>query len=67
MTADFLVAYDGSLSLVTPVTPAAREWVEHHVPEDASWFGPSLAVEWRYVDSLLEGIEDDGLPIREET
>ena len=63
---DFLVAYDGSISLVTPVTPAAREWIDAHVPAAAPWFGPSLAVEWRYVDSLLEGIEDDGLTIREE-
>ena len=63
---DCVVAYDGSISLVTPGTPAAREWIDAHVPADAPWFGPSLAVEWRYVDSLLEGIEDDGLTIREE-
>ena len=63
MTADFLVAYDGSLSLVTPVTQAAREWIDAHVPEDAPRFGPSLAVAPRYLDALLEGMEDDGLTV----
>ena len=63
MTADFLVAYDGSLSLVTPVTQAAREWIDAHVPEDAPWCGPSLAVAPRYLDALLEGMEEDGLTV----
>jgi len=60
---DFRVFYDGSVSLVTPETPAAHEWLSEHVPADAPWFGDALAVEPRFLDALIDGIEGDGLAV----
>lgn len=60
---DFDVNNQGSIVLLTPMTPAAHEWVETHLPDDALTFGPSIAIEHRYAEDILEGIVQDGLSL----
>jgi hypothetical protein len=52
----------GSVSLIVPLTRKAKFWVDRNVGlEPWQWMGPGFAVEWRYVDNLVEGMEDSGL------
>ncbi len=53
----------GSLWLVRPLTDAAREWIDENVDPDAQWLGGALAVEHRYVQGILEGMQLDGLEV----
>lgn len=46
--------------LITPLTPECREWLKENVSEDALYLGPSLAVEHRYVEGLIWGLEEHG-------
>jgi hypothetical protein len=51
----------GSICLLQPLTDAAREWLDEHVDPDAQWLGPSLAIEARYVEPIVEGMRAEGL------
>lgn len=59
---DARVEYHGSVTLVRPYTWHAREFLNTRV-FDAQWFGGALAVEPRYLDSLLDGMREEGLEI----
>jgi len=52
----------GSLFLFCPLTCAATDWIEEHVPE-ATWFGASIVVEHRYAEDLALGMLADGLRV----
>ena len=62
MTADVLIENHGSIALFTPMTADAHRWVEKHV-EIELWqrLGCSVACEPRYLDHLIEGMQEDGL------
>ena len=62
--ADFRVTYHGTVSTITPLSDACREWVEDNV-EIEPWqrFGTSIAIEPRYLDHLAEAMIEDGLVI----
>jgi hypothetical protein len=63
-TADFSLSDHGSVALVTPLSPSAREWVDENVSlESWQWVGGSFACDPRYVDDLVAGITGDGLTI----
>ena len=36
---DFEFVEHGSICLLTPMTPAAHDWVQEHIPEDATRWG----------------------------
>ena len=57
---DFTVENHGSLLLIWPNTVEASKWLADHVEEEAQWFGPALSVEPRYLQSLVEGLREDG-------
>jgi len=57
---DFVVRDQGTIWLFTPLTPAALQFLSDHIREDAQYFGPSLAVEHRYVYDLLIGLRERG-------
>jgi len=59
--ADCRVENHGTLFLFQPLTPAASDWIEEHVQEDAQFFGTALVVEHRYACDLAEGMREDGL------
>ena len=60
---DFDLVSHGSICLLTPRTPAAHDWVEEHLPANAQLWGPSIVVEPRYVQAIIDGVEDEGLTI----
>ena len=67
--ANFLATRDGHLALLTPLDAVAEDWLRSHVGEEATWLGPTLAVELNYFPALAEAIiaagfsfERDALP-----
>jgi len=60
---DFNVLGGGTVYLLQPNTDAARDWLREHISEEAQTLGESVAVEHRYIRSLIEGIRNDGLTI----
>jgi len=49
-----------SVYLITPLTKECQEWLEENVSKDAQYLGHSLAVEHRYVEGLICGLEENG-------
>lgn len=49
-----------SVYLITPLTQECEDWLEENVSEDVQYLGHSLAVEHRYVESLIGGLEQQG-------
>jgi len=63
---DFSIEGEGrfcAVYLLRPLTPAAFDWVEEHIPEDAQRLGNAIAVEHRYIGAIAEGIISDGLVV----
>ena len=63
-TPDFSIKGEGrfcSVYLLRPLTPAAFDWIDEHIPEDAQRLGTAIAVEHSYIDAIAEGIVADGL------
>ena len=54
----------GSIWLVTPMTPEAQDWISENVQVDAQFWGASLAVEHRFIGNLVDAIINDGLRVR---
>ena len=62
-TVDFLCENHGSIFLLRPVSPAAFDWIEKHLPSDRFNFGNAVVIEPRYVWAILAGLQDDGLVV----
>ncbi|HEY5657142.1 MAG TPA: hypothetical protein VIY27_05090 [Myxococcota bacterium] len=60
---DATIANHGSVVLLYPATDAARAWLDEHIPDDAQWFGRSLAIEPRYVAPIVAMMRDEGLTV----
>lgn len=60
---DFVAENCGSLFMLQPVSDAAKEWVDEHLPEDAQWLGPRVAIDHRCFPPIAEGIVNDGLSL----
>jgi hypothetical protein len=58
---DLLIHEEGAIVLFTPMTAAAKLWINGHVAGDPEWFGPSLVVGHKYANDLLDGISEAGL------
>ena len=55
----------GTIWLITPLTPEARQWVEENVViEPWQRFGGGFAAEPRLVQNLMAGMTQAGLIIR---
>jgi hypothetical protein len=64
MKPDFEFVEHGSICLLTPMTPAAHDWADEHIPRDATrWGVSSIVVEPRYAGDILRGVEADGLTV----
>ena len=62
VTRDFHFAHHGSITLLTPLTVAAYDWVDEHIPQNATRWGQcSVAVEPRYIGDIIAAIYEDGL------
>ena len=60
---DFQLHDHGSIYGLQPLTPAAHEWAESNLPDDAQQFCDQVIIEPRYVAAILDGIENDGLEV----
>lgn len=61
---DFEFLNNGSIMLVVPLTPAAKEWVDYNLAlESWQWMGNAFACEPRYAGDLAEGMTNDGLVV----
>lgn len=61
---DVQVDNSGSIVGLTPITPAAREWIEEHCQtEPWQWMGETLNVDTRMAGNILEGMQADGLTV----
>ncbi len=64
MMADVNIENHGSLVLIRPLTEAASDWLDENISEDAQHFGGAVVVEPRYVEAIVEGMQNDGLEVR---
>jgi hypothetical protein len=65
MSADFRFENYFSVVRLTPLTQAARDWLEEHVSyEDWQTFGRGVVIEPRYARQIMEGLVADGLTVR---
>ncbi len=58
---DFTLADHFSIFVLTPLSAAAREWSEAHLPQN--WGAVSTAIESRFVGAILRGLTDEGLTV----
>lgn len=63
--ADFTLTDGGSVLLLKPSNDAAEEWLSDHIGEDNGYqpYWPTVVIETRYVEAILEGITDDGFEV----
>jgi len=62
---DVKISNHGTIGTVAPITKATRTWVEENlVLEGWQWFANiCFAVEPRYLDDLIAGMQADGLEV----
>jgi len=65
MPTDFNVNNQGTIFLLTPLSEAAMDWVEEHLPSVRQTWGPSVVVEHRYIGAIVEDIRAVGLEVEE--
>lgn len=67
VTPDFYVESHGSIFLLRPRNDAARSWIDDNLYTDEDnrpqWFGDAVAIEHRYIDDIVIGINDAGLEV----
>jgi hypothetical protein len=64
---DVLLAFHGTLALVTPLTDVAQTWVsEHLVHEESLYWRGALVVELPYLGPIVAGMADEGLVVTAE-
>jgi hypothetical protein len=54
----FTIENHGTIVLVRPLDADVNEWLHEHT--DGQWMGNALAVEPRYVEDLVLGLEGEG-------
>lgn len=61
---DVQIEDHGTICLVTPITVAAKQWVDENVAvESWQWLGQSFAAEPRNIPDLVAGMKNDGLSV----
>jgi hypothetical protein len=64
---DFKLENHGSLFLLRPLNPSAKDWMDEHLPMDSpetQFWGDAIVIEPHYVASIVDGIIGDGLVLR---
>lgn len=64
--ADFLFQNHASICLLQPLTEAGKAWFNEHLPVDdpeTQFWGGSIVIEPRYVQPILDDIQNDGLRV----
>jgi len=62
---DFSFRDEGSIVLLTPLSPSAHEFVEERIGSDNGFqpYWPTAVIEWRYAQDILEGVIAEGMVI----
>jgi len=63
VTTDFDLQTEGAVSFLTPLTPAANEWVSEYISDDVQRHAGAVVIEQCYVEELLSGITGHGLGV----
>lgn len=63
-TPDFTVVNGGSIVMVYANTQAALDWVEEHLDLDVWQCVRAVAIEPRFIGSVLDGIAGAGLTVK---
>lgn len=63
MNTDFHLQDEGTIAILTPLTKEAEEWVDEHLPEDATRWGQGVVIEHRFVATILNALAVDGFSI----
>jgi hypothetical protein len=58
---DFNLANFDTVALLTPVTPAANQWVAEHLPDSLIRWGGGVAIEARNLARVVQEIGASGL------
>ena len=63
---DFAVENHGSIFLLRPLSENARAWAEGNIGQQSGYqpYWPTIIIEHRYVQLILEGAQRDGLVCR---
>lgn len=63
MNRDFVIQFEGSITLWLPITRAAKEFLAEHAPQDSDhqYFGAALVVEARYTEDFSANVAAAGL------
>ena len=60
---DFQIINHGTLYLLIPNTPRAKEWVRDNLPQDHMKYDDASVIERRYIGDIIDGIQADDLDI----
>lgn len=62
---DFQINNHGSIIILVPQSQAAEKWVEDKIGSGNGYqpYWPSVIIEPRYIDDIIEGIQLDGLVV----
>jgi hypothetical protein len=60
---DFQVINHGTLYLLIPNTPRAKQWVTDNLPQDNTKYDDASVIEHRYIADIIDGIQADDLEI----
>ena len=64
---DFTLENHGSLFLLRPLNPGAKDWMGEHLPMDSpetQFWGEAIVIEHRYLAPIVDGIIGNGLVLR---
>ncbi len=61
--ADLYVQNEGTIFLLRPLSAAGHEWIDEHIPADATVYGGAIVVEHRYIGAIIDGATEDGLEV----
>ena len=64
-TPDFFIRDEGSIVLLTPLSPSAHEFVEERIGSDNGFqpYWPTVVIERRYAQDILEGVIAEGMVV----
>jgi hypothetical protein len=59
---DFLIENHGSVSLLRPLTDAARSWIDEHIGADNGFqpMYPTVLIKHRYISTIVRGLVEEG-------
>lgn len=65
MKRDFTFNNQGSICLLVPESESAKSWIDENIGQDNGYqpYYPTIVVEHRYINDIVEGLRSDGLTV----